>query len=534
MKKFTIQNISFIVNNKDKINILCFENKDNKYILYSNNSLSDNSDEMIDNNIFIKFEFNEIFQIMPKKRMNELFFTITTNNNIHTLLWNNNPVYYLKNSKNIIINNNILKLILSNGLLFHKEKNIIDDILQNKKNINQNDNIDIFKSIHFSTNVDNNINIKKIDHLIPIHNEKDDNSTSDLAEDKNDEKNNQVNSTSDLAEDKNDEKNDQDNSTSDLAEDKNHQDNSTSDLLEEKNDQNNYTSDLVEEKNDQNNYTSDLLEEKNDQNNYTFHLVEKINNEVNSTSNLEKIKNITNIINEEKIDLSNKKTEIENNVFNLENVLMDFNKLFQSIHQKDTQSINTVSINAQSKDMSLINASLKDTLSINAQSKDMLSKDTSSINTVSKDMQLKDIKKIHKYYTSKIQYLNIFYKLITIKLEYSNELNFLNLYQSSIMENNIINKSNISFELNNNNSSYLILFFNQKYLINKVNHTIILTSLSNKKSQVIKNKENFKLGNYDYMLYNDGCILIPMMNKKIYDNNYGTSYNLYIPYSIKI
>jgi hypothetical protein len=102
------------------------------------------------------------------------------------------------------------------------------------------------------------------------------------------------------------------------------------------------------------------------------------------------------------------------------------------------------------------------------------------------------------------------------------------------MENNIINKSNISFELNNNNSSYLILFFNQKYLINKVNHTIILTSLSNKKSQVIKNKENFKLGNYDYMLYNDGCILIPMMNKKIYDNNYGTSYNLYIPYSIKI
>ena len=192
---------------------------------------------------------------------------------------------------------------------------------------------------------------------------------------------------------------------------------------------------------------------------------------------------------------------MENNVFNLENVLMDFNKLFQSIHhndlnQKDIQQIEPQKIQLKSN-------------------------------------EIKN-KIIHKYYISKIQYLNIFYKLITIKLEYSNELNFLNLYQSSIIENNIINKSNISFELNNNNSSYLILFFNQKYLINKINNTIIVTSLSNKKSQLIKNKENFKLGNYDYMLYNDGCILIPMINKKIYDNNYGTSYNLYIPYGTTI
>ena len=121
------------------------------------------------------------------------------------------------------------------------------------------------------------------------------------------------------------------------------------------------------------------------------------------------------------------------------------------------------------------------------------------------------------------------YKLITIKLEESTDLNFLNLYQSKILENNIINKSNISFELSNLNSSYLIIFFNQKYLINKNNNTIILTNLFYKKSQVIKNKENFKLGNYDYMLYNDCTLFIPVINKKIYDNNYGTSFNMYIP-----
>ena len=34
---------------------------------------------------------------------------------------------------------------------------------------------------------------------------------------------------------------------------------------------------------------------------------------------------------------------------------------------------------------------------------------------------------------------------------------------------------------------------------------------------------------YDYMLYNEGTLLIPMINKKIYDNYYGTSFNMYIP-----
>ena len=39
----------------------------------------------------------------------------------------------------------------------------------------------------------------------------------------------------------------------------------------------------------------------------------------------------------------------------------------------------------------------------------------------------------------------------------------------------------------------MILFINQKYLINKVNNSIILTNLLNKQSIVIKNKDNFKL-----------------------------------------
>ena len=74
-----------------------------------------------------------------------------------------------------------------------------------------------------------------------------------------------------------------------------------------------------------------------------------------------------------------------------------------------------------------------------------------------------------------------------------------------------------------------VLFFKQKYLINKINNTFIITNLFYKNSQVIKNKEYFKIGTYDYMLYNDSTLIIPMINKKIFDNNYGTSFNLYTP-----
>ena len=74
-----------------------------------------------------------------------------------------------------------------------------------------------------------------------------------------------------------------------------------------------------------------------------------------------------------------------------------------------------------------------------------------------------------------------------------------------------------------------MILLKQKYLINKIDNTVIITNLSNKNSQIIKNKDYFKIGIYDYMLYNDCTLIIPMTNKKIFDNNYGTAYNLYTP-----
>jgi hypothetical protein len=132
-------------------------------------------------------------------------------------------------------------------------------------------------------------------------------------------------------------------------------------------------------------------------------------------------------------------------------------------------------------------------------------------------------------YNTKINYQNSVYKINTIKLISSNDLNLYNLYKTPINNKNIINKSNLAFELEKENSSYLINYSNIKYLINKINNSLIITNLSTKNSQIVKNKDNFKLGLNDFVLYNDSMIILPMITKKIFDNNYGTAYNLYFP-----
>ena len=131
-------------------------------------------------------------------------------------------------------------------------------------------------------------------------------------------------------------------------------------------------------------------------------------------------------------------------------------------------------------------------------------------------------------YISNIKILNISYRINTVNIEELNDINYSTLYRIEIIKKNIINKFNIAIELSKNNSNYLINFLGKKYLINKLNNNITLINLFNKNTQILKNNENFKLGIYDYMLYNN-VLLIPMIMKKIFDNNYGTSYNMYVP-----
>jgi len=548
MKKFTIQNMTINLNNDKEKNIISFlEDKDEKYILYSENNINENN---IDNNIFIKFQFNQNINILPKKKLSDMNLKIINNDNLYSLSWNNNPVYYLKNSKNIKISDINLKPILSNGLLLYNkpkelgvnldtrknETNIVNDILQKKNNI---DNCDSIKSINFSPPIiNNNINIKKEteeNNILLNSNESENIVENSVAsnESKNIIENNVASNESENIVENNLASNESENIVENIV-----ASNESENIIENSVASN--ESENIVENSVASNESENIIENN-------------VGPQFNSKENLEKIVDISNMINKEKIDLDNKRNEIENNVFNLENLLVDFNKLFNSVNENNLNSniqndnkiiINNKSIdNSSSNNIKVTNTNkINNEFKNNSSSNNIKVTNTNKINNLSSN-NIKvinnniiknnnselNIDNTNKEYITKINYFNVIYRLNTIKLEQTNELNFLNLYKTNIVKNNIINKLNLSFALDSTNSSYLIMFFNQKYLINKVNNSIILTNLINKKTQLIKNKENFKLGLHDYMLYNESTLFIPMINKKIYDNKYGTSFNMYIP-----
>ena len=231
--------------------------------------------------------------------------------------------------------------------------------------------------------------------------------------------------------------------------------------------------------------------------------VTKINNLQQPPTN-EKHEVVETTIKENKLCKDDKKQELEKEVFNLENILIDFNKLFQFI-KKDNTIIEEKNNNEQVTISNVKNA----------------------IKPVNQEIKIN--KKEYNIFNLKINYQNILYKISAVKLEQSPELNMLNLYKQNIPESNYITKNNLSFILENNNSSYLVLFMNQKVLINKIGNSIVFTNLVNRNSQILKNKDNFKIGYDDFLVYNDCTLIIPVTNQKIFDNNYGTSYNLYIP-----
>jgi hypothetical protein len=227
-----------------------------------------------------------------------------------------------------------------------------------------------------------------------------------------------------------------------------------------------------------------------------------------------------------------KKDQIDNEIFNLENILKDFNKLFKFMENKDNTSSDNLSLQETDKIKSNV-VSYNSNIVSQIPGEVVLEKKIIQ-NNLNELNELNELNKTNEKIipTSriiKVYYQNIMYKINVYKLEHTNDLNYANLFKTKISKNNIINNSIISFELKSENSSYLISFFNEKYLINKINNTIVLTNLSNKKSQIIKNNDNFKIGNNDYILYNDATFIISAINKQIFDNNYGTSYNLYVP-----
>jgi hypothetical protein len=602
MKKFNINTLPITVNSKEKINVLYLECKSEKNMLY----IIENDNENIDLELFKKMEFTENIQILPKKKANELNLSIDHNNKIYTILINKKPLYTLKNNKNIILNNQICKLILSNGSLYaplHVVNKPNDPIIEDKKedSITKYDN-DIVNSIlkkdiklnepkENITNLEENeinntkiiienkidiseevlvkkhYNIIKIDTDVSESITKNNNieiktNNTDLVSSDLEKHNTELSDSNVLSEINNDK------GSNDSKYGKSMETYSVSEFVEIGSEigANESNKPLIESailKITENNIITQLDDKSNiskeyiiPQNNETSNAhIDQVNIVIPETientnltheKDILKSKSIEEINNNEMIEI--KKNEIDSEIFNLENILEDFNKLFKFIENKDENKeikttivdrenmINLLKINEATKEKTIPTNSTNTSLEKNSVESVTSQNKIIPINSIPEKKLLEPVTVIRtndhiipQYKNIKIFYQNSMYKVNVYKLEHTDNLNYANLFKTNISKNNIINNTYISFELKSENASYLINFFNEKYLINKVTNTIVLTNLLNKKSQIIKNGDNFKLGNNDYILYNDATVIISAMNKQIFDNNYGTSYNLYVP-----
>ncbi len=133
-------------------------------------------------------------------------------------------------------------------------------------------------------------------------------------------------------------------------------------------------------------------------------------------------------------------------------------------------------------------------------------------------------------YAIEFHHMNKIFKIPCIRIQESILLNFHNIYSNPINPSNIILKNNIAIEVPEISKYYLIHYLNTKYLLYKMNNNVlIITNIQNKTTKMIKNKDHFKLNNFDYLLTNNASLIVPMENKKYFDNNYGTTFNALMP-----
>jgi hypothetical protein len=126
-------------------------------------------------------------------------------------------------------------------------------------------------------------------------------------------------------------------------------------------------------------------------------------------------------------------------------------------------------------------------------------------------------------------HMNRVYKLPCIKAQSSNELNFHNILMNQIPPSNLVIRKNIAIHVPENNQYYLINYLNTKYLFYRMNGMLIVTNIHTKNSKIVKNKEMIKLMNNDYLLTYNSSILVPMEQKKYFDNHYGTTFQTFMP-----
>ena len=611
MKKFSIQSITILVN-KEKQLITSFENKTDKFILYSKiNNLAE------ENDLFQVMEFSEELNITPKKKFNDMNFHIKVNstNKLNTLYHGDNITYFLKNNKNIIISNPNYKPILFNGKIFNNDNtntNTDKNILVNseepeKLNIIKSDEkkAGLIDSILNKTNKEDTEKDKQKKELDEKHKK--------LIEYEKHRKDMEEKQKKILEEEKEKQKklleeeeavkkklaDEEETNNKKLAEEEEakkkklvaEEAKKKKLVAEEEAKKKKLAAEEEEAKKkklaaeEEAKKKKLVAEEEAKKKKLAVEEEEAKKKKLDAEEEEAKKKKLAveeeeakkkKLVTEQKEQeeqekqkkiLKSTSSEInKEEKINLEKIVNDFNSLF---NEKDN---NKEIINSSDNNKEIINSSDNKEI-INSSDNNHESKIivqtilppygqplTQTLVEINKNNEkvekIQKIQKVEKVvnneiikpfeelqpvmsntsekfmsneYILSINYQNTTYNLNTINLEPKPDLNFSNLYKTEISKNNIINTYLLTFNLEIKNNSYLLNLLNQKYLINKINNSIVLTNLVSKHSQIIKNNDIFKIGNYDFLLYSNSTLIIPVINKKIFDNRYGTSYNAFVP-----
>jgi hypothetical protein len=459
-QKFTIQNESIFYNN-ETINILYLDNKTTKYTLYQ----KENENDKYDETLFKKFEFDDSFQIAPKKKFSNITFLFFKDDsrNMFQLKYNNKFLYYQIDTSINFVYNSTMNLLQADGTLYTKKNTLT-------KTLNIFDNTSVVKENDVEKLIENELNY--VDDSL-----------------------------------------------------------SNKETLEESI----FEDPIIEEQVVEEPVIEIIIEET---------PVETVEEEP--------------VIKEQVTEIIIEETPVEQVVEEpVTEIIIEETPVEHVVEEPVVETIIKetlveTDVEEQVEERPIIEKPVEETSNENLKHKKVTFKESDDKNNFTFKNIIEDFIILDKAITKSIEEKNNLANKVNIentinqnKITYiHNNVNY-NLYsiiltpikQNTNLINQVIEKSNIftnydnAIELDNKNMNYLILFNKTKYLVNKKDTNLTFINLQNKNIISINNKEYFKLENVNYLLTNNSTLIIPVENKKIFDNNNGTSYNVLIPKS---
>jgi len=472
-QKFTIQSDSIFYNN-ETINIVYLDNKTTKYTLYQKET--ENSDTY-DEKIFKKFEFEDSFQIAPKKKFSNITFTYFKDEktNMFQVKYNNKFLYYHVDTSVNFVYDSSMNVLQADGSLYTKKntltktlnifdddvsikENNVEDLIENKLNHTDEDIKPVIEEV--KTDI-----VEKEDQPVVVEEVK-----TDIVKEE----------------------------VQPVVEEE-----VKTDIVEEE-----VQPVIVEEE-----VKTDIVEEE-----VQPVVEEEIKNDIVEEE-------VQPVIIKEEVQPIIEKIVVQEEA-DIKQVIESKQEAIQE-HDIKKESLNKEKVNPKEEIKSV--SFSEETFTFKNIIEDFIILDK----VISKKMAVKntdvkniEVKKIN-YHKITYNHNNVNYNLNTVKISPIKQNT--NLVNQVIEDSNIFTSYDNAIELDNNNNNYIILLNKIKYLVNKKETVLTFINLQTKNILSVNNKDYFKLENINYLLANNGSLIIPVETKKFFDNNNGTSYNVFVP-----